>query len=158
MAAVSSVFISCGLAGLALCVSGAACAEQIAVESTEVRISDMGPAVLLRVGNRAIPVFVDPIVAQSIQGALSGQKPVRPLSHDLMHSVLTGFGGRVSQVVITLHEGIYYGALTVVMDGKTKLFDSRSSDAIALAIHARAPILVSRELLDQVGVELEARK
>ncbi|HEU4350960.1 MAG TPA: bifunctional nuclease family protein [Burkholderiales bacterium] len=154
----SSVFISCGLAGLALCVSGAACAEQIAVESTEVRISDMGPAVLLRVGNRAIPVFVDPIVAQSIQGALSGQKPVRPLSHDLMHSVLTGFGGRVSQVVITLHEGIYYGALTVVMDGKTKLFDSRSSDAIALAIHARAPILVSRELLDQVGVELEARK
>lgn len=121
-------------------------------------MSEMGPAVLLRVGNRAIPVFVDPIVAQSIQGALGGQKPVRPLSHDLMHNVLTGFGGRVSQVVITLHEGIYYGALTVVMDGKTKVFDSRSSDAIALAIHAQAPILVSRELLDQVGVELEARK
>ena len=143
---------------MALPLSFAANAQQIAVESTEVRISDMGPAVLLRVGNRAIPVFVDPIVAQSIQGALGGQKPVRPLSHDLMHSVLTGFGGRVSQVVITLHEGIYYGALTVVMDGKTKVFDSRSSDAIALAIHARAPILVSRELLDQVGVELEARK
>jgi bifunctional DNase/RNase len=145
-------------AGMALPLSFAANAQQIAVESTEVRISDMGPAVLLRVGNRAIPVFVDPIVAQSIQGALGGQKPVRPLSHDLMHSVLTGFGGRVSQVVITLHEGIYYGALTVVMDGKTKVFDSRSSDAIALAIHARAPILVSRDLLDQVGVELEARK
>ena len=121
-------------------------------------MSDVGPAVLLRVGNRAIPVFVDPIVAQSIHGALGGQKPVRPLSHDLMHSVLTGFGGRVSQVVITLQDGIYCGALTVVMDGKTKVFDSRSSDAIALAIHARAPILVSRELLDQVGVELEARK
>ena len=145
-------------AGMALPLSFAASAQQIAVESTEVRVSDMGPAVLLRVGNRAIPVFVDPIVAQSIQGALGGQKPVRPLSHDLMHSVLTGFGGRVSQVVITLHEGIYYGALTVVMDGKTKVFDSRSSDAIALAIHARAPILVSRELLDQVGVALEARK
>jgi uncharacterized protein len=158
MAAMSSAIISRVLAGLALCLSACACAEQVAVESTEVRVSDMGPAVLLRVGNRAIPVFVDPIVAQSIQGALGGQKPVRPLSHDLMHSVLTGFGGRVSQVVITLHEGIYYGALMVVMDGKTKVFDSRSSDAIALAIHARAPILVSRELLDQVGIDLEARK
>ena len=154
----SSAIISRGLAGLAICLSGAACAEQVAVESTEVRISEMGPAVLLRVGNRAIPVFVDPVVAQSIQGALGGHKPVRPLSHDLMHSVLTGFGGRVSQVVITLHDGIYYGALTVVMDGKTKVFDSRSSDAIALAIHARAPILVSRDLLDQVGIELEAKK
>ena len=39
--------------------------------------------------------------------------------------------------VITLNDGIYYGALTVVMNGKTKVFDSRSSDAIALAIHAR---------------------
>ena len=68
-----------------------------------------------------------------------------------MHSVLTGFGGRVSQVVITLHDGIYYGALTVVMDGKTKVFDSRSSDAIALAIHARAPILVSRDASTRSG-------
>ena len=153
-----SVAIVRGLAGLALGVSLGVHAQQVVVDSTEVRLSEMGPAVLLRVGNRAIPVFVDPIVAQSIQGALGGHKPVRPLSHDLMHSVLTGFGGRVSQVVITLHEGIYYGALTVVMDGKTKVFDSRSSDAIALAIHARAPILVSRELLDQVGVELEASK
>jgi uncharacterized protein len=146
------------LAGLVLPLSLAANAEDIRVESTEVRMSEAGPAVLLRVGNRAIPVFVDPVVAQSIQGALGGHKPVRPLSHDLMHSVLTGFGGRVSQVVITLHDGIYYGALTVVMNGKTKVFDSRSSDAIALAIHARAPILVSRQLLDQAGIDLEARK
>jgi bifunctional DNase/RNase len=157
MAAMSMVTLR-ALAGLALPLSLAANAEQVKVESTEVRLSEMGPAVLLRVGNRAIPVFVDPVVAQSIQGALGGQKPVRPLSHDLMHSVLAGFGGRVSKVVITLHEGIYYGALTVVMGGKTRVFDSRSSDAIALAIHAGAPILVSRELLDQVGIELDAKK
>jgi hypothetical protein len=157
MAAMSMVTLR-ALAGLALPLSLAANAEQVKVESTEVRLSEMGPAVLLRVGNRAIPVFVDPVVAQSIQGALGGQKPVRPLSHDLMHSVLAGFGGRVSKVVITLHEGIYYGALTVVMGGKARVFDSRSSDAIALAIHAGAPILVSRELLDQVGIELDAKK
>ena len=153
----SSVIVR-ALAGLALPLSFAANAEQIRVESTEVRLSEMGPAVLLRVGKRAIPVFVDPVVAQSIQGALGGQKALRPLTHDLMHSVLTGFGARVTQVVVTLNDGIYYGELTVVMDGKTRVFDSRSSDAIALAIHAGAPILVSRELLDQVGIELEAKK
>ena len=146
------------LAGIALSLPLAANAEQIKIERTEVRLSEMGPAVLLRVGNRAIPVFVDPVVAQSIQGALGGQKALRPLTHDLMHSVLADFGGRVTQVVITLHEGIYYGALTVVMGGKTRVFDSRSSDAIALAIHAGAPILVSRELLNEAGIELEGKK
>ena len=146
------------LAGLVLPLSLAANAEDIRIESTEVWMSEAGPAVLLRAGNRVIPVFVDPVVAQSIQGALGGHKPLRPLSHDLMHSVLTGFGARVSKVVITLNDGIYYGALTVVMNGKTKVFDSRSSDAIALAIHAKAPILVSRELLEQAGIEIEGKK
>ncbi len=118
----------------------------------------MGPAVLLRVGNRAIPIFVDSVVAESIQGALGGRKPVRPLTHDLMHNVLAGFDGRVTKVVVTLHDGIFYGELTVVVRGASKVFDSRSSDAIALAIHAGAPILVSRQLLDSAGIELEAKK
>jgi bifunctional DNase/RNase len=135
-----------------------ACAEELKVESTEVRESAMGPAVLLRVGNRVIPVFVDPIVAESIQAALAGRKPVRPLTHDLMHNVLAGFDGRVTKVVVTLHDGIFHGALTVVVRGTSKVFDSRSSDAIALAIHAGAPILVSKQLLDTAGIELEAKK
>jgi bifunctional DNase/RNase len=135
-----------------------ACAEELKVESTEVRESAMGPAVLLRVGNRVIPVFVDPIVAESIQAALAGRKPVRPLTHDLMHNVLAGFDGRVTKVVVTLHDGIFHGALTVVVRGTSKVFDSRSSDAIALAIHAGAPILVSRELLNTAGIELEEKK
>jgi bifunctional DNase/RNase len=133
-------------------------AEELKVESTEVRDSAMGPAVLLRVGNRAIPVFVDPTVAQSIQAALDGRKPVRPLTHDLMHNVLAGFDGRVTRVVVTLHDGVFHGALTVVVRGTSKVFDSRSSDAIALAIHAGAPILVSKQLLDTAGIELEAKK
>ena len=133
-------------------------AEELKVESTEVRASAMGPAVLLRVGNRAIPVIVDPTVAQSIQGALSGQKSARPLSHDLMHNVLKGFDGRVTRVVVTLNDGIFYGALSVAMGGKTRVFDSRSSDAIALAIHFNAPILVSRQLLETAGIELEDKK
>lgn len=128
---------------------------RVQIENVEVLISQAGPVVLLKARNRAIPVFIDAVVAESIQGALSGRKPGRPLSHDLMHSILQGFDGRVSQVVVTLKGRIFYGDLTVVMGGKTKVFDSRSSDAIALAIHFKAPIFVSQELLDTSGVELE---
>src|SRR5919108_1097837 len=82
-------------------------AEDVRIESVELRNTAMGTAVLLKVGKRAIPVIVDPIVAESIHGALSGRKPVRPLTHDLMHSVLAGYDGRVTKVVVTLKEGIY---------------------------------------------------
>jgi bifunctional DNase/RNase len=133
-------------------------AEDVKIESTEVRVSSMGAAVLLRAGNKAIPVFVDPIVAESIQAALERRKPVRPLTHDLMHNVLAGFDGRVTRVVVTLKDGIYYGALTVAVRGTSKVFDSRSSDAIALAVHFGAPIIVSRELLDSAGIDMKEKK
>ena len=129
-------------------------ASDIRVQNIEVRVSQAGPVVLLKVRNKAIPVFVDALVAESIQGALTGQKPPRPLPHDLMQTLLEAFDARVSQVVITFKAGIYYGALSVVAGKTTKIFDSRSSDAIALAIRFKALILVSEELLDAVGVDL----
>lgn len=124
---------------------------QIQIRDVEVRLSDHGPVVLLKAEQRAIPIFVDPTVAGSIHSALTGQKLRRPLSHDLMHTILDGFGGRVTQVIITLKEGVYYGALSVEMKEATKVFDSRSSDAIALAVHFKAPILVGRDLLESAG-------
>ena len=130
-------------------------AAHVQIENVEVRVSQLGPVVLLKARNRAIPVFVDEVVAQSIHGALSGERPGRPLTHDLMRTVLEAFDGRVSQVIVTLQGRTFFGELTVVLRDATKVFDSRSSDAIALAIHFKAPILVSRALLDTAGVELE---
>lgn len=135
--------------------AGATKAQQVRVQKVEVHLSLVGPVVLLRVRNRAIPVFVDAIVAESIQGALTGKRPPRPLSHDLMRDILEAFDGKVSQVIVTLKDRIFYGALTVVVGKTAKVFDSRSSDAIALAIHFKAPILVSQELLDSAGVDME---
>ena len=124
---------------------------QVQIKDVEVRLSDHGPVILLKAEERVIPIFVDPTVAGSIHGALTGQKLRRPLSHDLMHSILDAFDGKVTQVVITLKDGTYYGALSVAVKDTTKVFDSRSSDAIALAIHFKAPILVGRDLLDSAG-------
>src|SRR5687768_6241789 len=66
-------------------------ARLVQIEDVEVRSSLVGPVVLLKVQGKAIPIFVDAIVAQSILGALSGDKFARPLSHDLMRTILEGF-------------------------------------------------------------------
>jgi len=57
----------------------------------------------------------------------------------------------VTQTIITLKEGTYYGSLTVALRNEVRVFDSRSSDSIALAIHFKAPILVGRDLLNSAG-------
>ncbi|MEK6526375.1 MAG: bifunctional nuclease family protein, partial [Nitrospirota bacterium] len=152
------MFLSlCAVAGLCAGLSGPIVPAQIGqveIKNVEVRLSDNGPVVLLKAENRILPIFVDPTVAGSIQGALTGQKLRRPLSHDLMRAILETFGGKVTQTVITLKDGVFYGALTVTMKDTSKVFDSRSSDAIALANHFKAPILVGRDLLDSAGKQI----
>jgi bifunctional DNase/RNase len=128
-------------------------ATRVRVQSVEVIASPVGPVVVLKIRNKAIPVFVDSLVAHSIKEALAGQTPARPLSHDLMHTILESLDAKVSQVVITLKDATFYGELTVLVGGKPKVFDSRSSDAIALAVRFKAPILLDQELVDSIGVE-----
>ena len=125
--------------------------EQVTITDVKVRVSDHGPVVLLQAEDHVIPIFVDATVALSIQGALNGERLSRPMSHDLMHTILEAYGGKVTQTVITLKDGTYYGTLTVAVKNEVKRFDSRSSDSIALAIHFKAPILVGRDLLESAS-------
>jgi len=131
--------------------SPSAASEQVTITDVKVRMSDHGPIVLLQAEGKAIPIFTDFTVAVSIQGALNGERLPRPMSHDLMHTILESFGGKVTQTIITLKSGTYYGALTVAFKDHVKVFDSRSSDSIALAIHFKAPIIVERDLLNSAG-------
>ena len=145
----SALFVFSGMAWVLADESGSS--SQVTIADVQVRMSDHGPVVLLNAEGKTIPIFVDHTVAGSIQGALTGEKLPRPLSHDLMHTILESFGGRVTKTVITLKSGTYYGALTVAFKDQEKVFDSRSSDSIALAIHFKAPIVVTRDLLDSAG-------
>jgi bifunctional DNase/RNase len=138
--------------------SPSAPSEQVMIADVKIRMSDHGPVVLLQAEGKAIPIFVDVTVAVSIQGALNGERLSRPMSHDLMHAILEAFGGTVAQTVITLKGGTYYGSLTVAFQDNVKVFDSRSSDSIALAIHFKAPIIVGRDLLNSAGKLLEQPK
>ena len=164
MIKIGPFILSIVLVGLALFPSAQASepqatpSESVTISNVEVRLSDHGPIVLLQAEGKSIPIFVDLTVAMSIQGALKGEKLSRPLSHDLMHSILEKFGGKVTQTVITLKGGTYFGTLTVAFREDVKVFDSRSSDSIALAIHFKAPIFVGRDLLESAGRVLEKSK
>lgn len=122
---------------------------QVKVDDVKVAWSEAGPVVLLTARDAVVPIFVDPTVAGSIHGALTGEKSPRPLSHDLMHTILQAYDVTVVQVGISLKGQVYYGELVMAAGGQTKVFDCRSSDGIALAIHFGTPIFVEEALLEK---------
>jgi len=110
------------------------------------------PYLLLREkgGKGILEIFIGPAEAQAIAIALNQQPPPRPLSYDLMVSVLDALKVRVKGVFITdLRDNIYYALLSLQAPAQELSFDSRPSDAIAVALRAGAPIWVATRLLKQ---------
>src|SRR5207244_3959532 len=132
--------------------------DGVEVQEVEVRMVDHSPVVLLIVKDRFVPIFVDPTVAVSIASALSGGASPRPLSHDLMRLMLLEFAAKVTRAVITLHKKTESPYLTVTLGGRTYIFDSRSSDAIALAVLFKAPIIVNKQTWESAGQPLSDPK
>lgn len=123
----------------------------VKVSEVRVMMSEQGPVVLLSAKNRVVPIFVDDTVAASIQASLSNEPLARPLSHDLMKTIIDAYAGKVTRVSIRLKDSVFYADLTVAVNGAEKIFDSRSSDAIALAVRFEAPIYLTEELIEEVG-------
>lgn len=123
----------------------------IRVSGVDVAVTGVGPVILLKADHKTVPIFVDTVVAASVQAALDEEPLPRPMTHDLMQTVLRAFDGKVTRVTILLHEGIFYGELEVTLRDTVKTFDSRSSDAIALAVRADAPIFVTKDVIESAG-------
>jgi uncharacterized protein len=120
----------------------------IKVQEVKVGLVEQSLVVLLIVGDRFVPIHVDATVAVSIHSVLTGSPTTRPLSHDLMRLILLELGAKVTQAVITLKEKTYYADLTITLGDRSWIFDSRSSDAIALALLFKAPIIVAKGTWD----------
>jgi len=105
-----------------------------------------------RDGKRAFPIMIGMYEAYAIQRKISGQKTPRPLTHDLLSSVIMEMGGRLERIVVTeLKNETFYAQLHIQSDGEEVLVDSRPSDAIALAVQLNADIFVEDTVLDQVA-------
>jgi len=97
--------------------------------------------------NRTLPILIGEAEAQSIAFRLQGMKPPRPLTHDLLASVIKQTGNRVDRVLIAeVRNEIYYAK--IYLDNGRYTIDSRPSDAIALAVRAEVPIYVSEKLFE----------
>jgi uncharacterized protein len=108
-------------------------------------------------GDRRMPIIIGPVEAQAIAIQLEGLKPPRPLTHDLIKNIALAFEITLIEVVIyKLEEGIFYSELLCEMDGKEVKIDSRTSDAVALALRFRCPIYTTEEILSKAGLILES--
>jgi bifunctional DNase/RNase len=101
-------------------------------------------------GERILPIWIGPGEAQAIRRILSEETFPRPLTHDLLQMIIEGLKAKVARVVITdLKENTFFASVFVERDSEVLSIDARPSDAVAVALRAKAPILVSDKLLQE---------
>jgi bifunctional DNase/RNase len=107
-------------------------------------------------GDRRIPIIIGPVEAQAIAIQLEGLKPPRPLTHDLFKNLAISFDINITEVIIyKLEEGIFYSELICEMGSQETRIDSRTSDAVALALRFKCPIYTTEEILSKAGIVLD---
>lgn len=124
---------------------------EVEVEDMRIDAAAFEAAVLLKekAGERTLAIGIGVLEAQAIALGIEKVDLPRPLTHDLLRSVIFALGGKLRSVVVNnfSEDGIFYGYLVVDLDGREIEIDARPSDAIALAVRTNAPIHVALWLL-----------
>jgi bifunctional DNase/RNase len=116
------------------------------------------PIVLLKTaeGNRYLPIWIGHPEAAAILMKLQGASAPRPLTHDLLVNILGELDVEVVRVTVTeLRENTFHASITVQQDGAEIEIDSRSSDAIAIAVRAQVPIFAADEVIEESAIEFD---
>lgn len=107
-------------------------------------------------GLRRLPIVIGGFEAQAIAVALERMQPSRPLTHDLMKNFMNAFNVELMEIVINdLQEGIFYSKLVCISEHDTVEIDSRTSDALALAVRFGCPIYTYDHILESAGILME---
>jgi bifunctional DNase/RNase len=131
---------------------------EVVIDSIRVSLISQQRIVILREVNadRYLPIWIGIYEAEAIALALQDVEVSRPLTWDLLKNIFSIMNARIIRVEVTaLQDDTYYGNIVAEINDKKLDIDSRPSDAIALAVRAHVPILVSRPILDSVGVTPE---
>jgi uncharacterized protein len=106
-------------------------------------------------GERRIPIIIGGFEAQAIVIKLENLDPPRPLTHDLFKKFADEFNISITEVMIyKLEEGVFFSKLVCTNDEKTYSIDSRTSDAVAIALRFGCPIYITEEILDKAGITI----
>jgi bifunctional DNase/RNase len=107
-------------------------------------------------GDRVLPIWIGAEEATSIAIAIAGESAPRPLTHDLMVTVLEQVGAELQRVEVTkIDDGTFYAELTIGGSAGGRVLDARPSDSIALAVRVNAPIWVADAVLEEAGIPAE---
>jgi len=128
---------------------------EVVIDSIRVSLMSQQRIVILRErdAERYLPIWIGVYEAESITIALQEVEVARPLTHDLMKSIFTQLDARILRVeVVALRDDTFYGNIVAEVNGSVLNIDSRPSDALAIAVRAHVPILVSRTVMDAAGI------
>lgn len=130
--------------------------DLIPVSIDSIRVSLVSPhrIVVLKDGDdRFLPIWIGPFEADAISIALQGNQVARPLTHDLLKTVIHEVGGTLSHIAVTeLRDDTFYAQIVMQLNDKRVELDSRPSDAIALAVRLQIPIYVSEDVMDKASI------
>ncbi len=111
------------------------------------------------VGERKLPIVIGVLEAQAIAIQLEKIEPIRPMTHDLFLSFAKSFNLKLKEIIIQkLHEGIFYSYLVATNGKETKFIDSRTSDAIALALRFNCPIYTYESIMKDAGIAMKSEQ
>jgi uncharacterized protein len=128
---------------------------EVVIDSIRVSLMSQQRIVILREADaeRYLPIWIGIYEAESITIALQEVEVARPLTHDLVKNIFNTLNARILRVeVIALKDDTFYGNIVAEVDSRTLNIDSRPSDALALAVRAHVPIMVSRSVMDMAGI------
>lgn len=128
------------------------------IDSVRVSMMNYQRVVILKEKNaeRYLPIWIGPAEADAIAIKLQGISPPRPLTHDLLSSIITTLGASVNSVIVSdLRDDTFYAKIIIDVDGEQLEIDSRPSDALALAVRTQAPIFAEESVLEKAGILID---
>ena len=131
---------------------------EMIIDSIRVSLMNYQRVVILKekVAERYLPIWIGPAEADAIAVKLQEVTVPRPLTHDLLHSVIDNLGATVNSIIISdLKSDTFYAKILLTVNGGQMEIDSRPSDAMALAVRAEVPIFAEEVVLDKAGILLD---
>ncbi len=131
---------------------------EMTIDSIRVSLMNYQRVVILKekVSDRYLPIWIGPAEADAIAVKLQGVAVPRPLTHDLLNSVIDTLGGVVNSIVVNdLKNDTFFAKVIIDTSGKQMEVDSRPSDALALAVRTGVPIYADESVLEKAGILLD---
>jgi bifunctional DNase/RNase len=131
---------------------------EMTIDSIRVSLMNYQHVVILREkgADRYLPIWIGPAEADAISMKLQNVDTTRPMTHDLLDSVINTLGAKVNFIVVNdLRNDTFFAKITLNTNGKQIEIDSRPSDAIALAVRTTSPIYVEESILEKAGIILD---